>query len=291
MKPARFEYIAPESDGAAIEALAHYEGDARLLAGGQSLIPILNLRLARPAALIDLGRCPGLADLYRDGDRLVCGPMLRQIEVERAPLVSQCCPLLARASRLLGPPTTRNRGTIGGTLAHADRIAELPGVAVTLEAELLAKGPNGTRVIAAEDFFISDLTTALEPDEMLREIRFPVSATRSRSAFVEMTNRRHDFALVGIAVHLDFVGGKTCTKARIVAIGVASKPVRIGRAEQALVGTRVDAAAIAEASRVSLSELEPEGDLHASAEYRRCVTPHIVGEALRQALGNGNERG
>ena len=173
MKPARFEYIAPESDDAAIHALAHYDGEARLLAGGQSLIPILNLRLARPTALIDLGRCPGLTDLHREGDRLVCGPMLRQIEVERSPLVLQCCPLVARTMRLLGPPTTRNRGTIGGTLAHADRVAELPGVAVALEAELVAKRPNGARVIAAENFFLSDLTTALAPDEMLRESVFP----------------------------------------------------------------------------------------------------------------------
>ena len=286
MKPARFEYIAPESDDAAIEALAHYAGNARLLAGGQSLIPILNLRLARPDALIDLGRCPGLTDLHRDEDRLVCGPMLRQIEVERSPLVSESCPLIARTMRLLGPLATRNVGTIGGTLSHADRIAELPGVAVALEAELLAKGPSGTRAIAAENFFLGDLTTALAPDEMLREIRFPVSAVHSRSAFVEMTNRRHDLALVGIAVHLEFSGGDTCSKARLVAIGGGPKPVRLLSAERALLGTRIEAAAIAEASRRSTSDFEPDGDLHASAEYRRSVTPHLLADALRQARGN-----
>jgi CO/xanthine dehydrogenase FAD-binding subunit len=275
MKPVRFEYVAPKSDNAAIEALVRYDGNARLLAGGQSLVPLLNLRLARPDALIDLGRCPGLTDLHRDGDHLVCGPMCRQIDVERSPLVAECCPLIARTMPFLGPPATRNRGTIGGTLAHADRIAELPGVAVALEADLIAKGPNGTRAIAAEDFFIADLTTGLEPDEMLREIRFPVSAPHSRSAFV------------GIAVHLEFANGDTCTKARLVGVGVGPTPVRLAGAERVLVGSAIDGAAIDAASAASASDFEPEGDLYASEEYRRRVTPPMVARALRQALGMG----
>jgi len=276
--------VAPESDDAALQALAHYGGNARLLGGGQSLVPLLNLRLARPEALIDLGRCPGLTELRREGDRLVCGPMLRQIELERSTLVAECCPLITRTMPFLGPPATRNRGTLGGTLAHADRIAELPGVAVALEAELLAKGPSSTRAIPAEKFFVSDLTTALALDEMLREIRFPVSPAGSRSAFAEMTNRRHDLALLGIAVALEFAAGETCSKARIVAIGVGPKPVRLAAAERALLGSRLEAAAIAEASAASAGDFEPEADLHASAAYRKRVTPHIVARALRQAM-------
>lgn len=283
MKPVRFEYIAPESDDDAVAALARYDGNARFLAGGQSLIPILNLRLARPEALIDLGRCPGLTDFRRAGDRLICGPMLRQIEVERDPLTAQCCPLLPKTLRYLGPVTTRNRGTIGGTLAHADRIAELPGAAIALEAEMVAKSPSGTRTIAAEDFFLGDLTTALAPDEMLREIRFPISAPESRSGFVEMTNRHHDLATVGIAAYLEFAADGACSKARLVAIGVGSQPVRLRAAEQALAGTRVAPDDIAHASRVSTQDFEPEGDIHASAEYRLAVTPHLVARALRQA--------
>jgi CO/xanthine dehydrogenase FAD-binding subunit len=262
-----------------------YDGNARLLAGGQSLVPLINFRLARPDALIDLGRCPGLSELYRNGDSLICGPMLRQIDVERSALVAACCPLIARTMPFLGPPATRNRGTIGGTLAHADRIAELSGVAIALEAGLVAKGPNGTRTIAAQDFFLSDLTTAMAPDEMLREIHFPVSAHHSRSAFVEMTNRRHDLALVGIAVYLEFAVGETCTKARVVAIGVGPTPVRLTSAERALVGSRVELGAITEASAASASDVEPEDDLHASAEYRKRVMPHIIARTLRQAVG------
>jgi carbon-monoxide dehydrogenase medium subunit len=285
MKPARFEYIAPKTEDEAIAALVRYDGNARLLAGGQSLIPLLNLRVARPEALIDLGQCSGLAELHRHDNRLICGTMVRQHDAEHSALVAECCPLLAKTIRYLGPPTIRNRATIGGTLAHADRIAELPAAATALEAEMVAKGPRGERLIAAKDFFLGDLTTALEGDEMLREIRFPVSARDSRSSFIEMTNRHHDLALVGVAAYLELNPTGLVTKARLVAIGIGPTPVRLLSAEGRLVNARLDEEAIAEAGHAGASDCDPEDDLHASAAYRKSVLPHAVSRALAEARG------
>lgn len=283
MRPAPFEYVAPRSAEEALHHLARYSGDARLLAGGQSLIALVNLRISRPAALIDLGRCPELAYFRRDGNWLVCGPMTRQATVEHAAIVRECCPLVMKTMRFLGHPTIRNRGTIGGTLAHADRVAELPGVAVALGALLVAEGPAGLRSIAAEDFFLGDLTTALGPDEMLREIQFPVSPASSRSAFVEASNRHHDLATVGIAASLDLSPQGICERARLVAVGVSAAPVRLRSSEGRLGGRIVGADAIREASQ-AVSELAVDSDLHASASYRRRVVIGLVERALRHAL-------
>lgn len=223
MRPIPFTYLVPRSVEEVIAQLASYGGDARLLAGGQSLIPLLNFRVSRPAALVDLGRCPELAYLQREGDWLVSGPMTRQATAEHSALVQENCPLLVKALRYLGPPTIRNRGTIGGTLAHADRVAELSGVALALGAEFVAQGPSGRRVISAENFFVGDLTNALNPDEMLREIRFPI-------------------------------------------------------------------AAILEAARLGLEDIEPESDVYASAAYRRRVMAGLIERAVRQAARTATGR-
>ena len=254
MKPAPFKYIAARSAEQAVAGLAAWQGSARLLAGGQSLIPLMNLRMARPAALIDLGTCEGLSYLRREGDWIAVGPMTLQAAVEHSPLIHECCPLVAKTMRYLGSPTIRNRGTIGGTLAHADRVAELPGVAVALRAQMIAQGPGGRRrTIPAEAFYVADLTTALQPDEMLREIRFPVAAKAHRCAFVEASNRHHDLATVGVAVSIE------ADTTRIVAIGIGPTPVLLD------------------------GEAEAEGDFHASAEYRRRVLQGLVKRALAEA--------
>jgi len=295
MRPVSFTYLAPDSAEEALAQLASYAGNARLLAGGQSLIPLLNLRISRPAALVDLGRCSELAYLRREGDWLASGPMTRQVMAEHAALVRENCPLLGKALRHLGPPAVRNRATIGGTLAHADRVAELPGVALALGAEFIAQGPGGRRVIPAEKFFRGDLTNALDPDEMLREIRFPTAPPSSGSAFVEACNRHHDLMLVGIAAQLEFGVDGSCSAARIAAAGVQSTPVRLRQTEARLVRAgQLDEAAILEAARLSLEDVEPEGDLHASAAYRRRVMVGLVERALRQAAGDatgGSRRG
>ena len=280
MRPAPFEYIAPRSAEEAIDKLAARAGEARLLAGGQSLVPLLNLRMARPAALIDLGRCPELAYARREGDWIVFGPMMRHADVERSELVQAHCSLLAKALPFLGPPPVRSRGTIGGTLAHADRLAELPAVALALGAEMIAQSPKGRRTIAAQDFFVADLTTALAPDEMLREVRFPVDRAGSVAGFAEATIRHHDLMLLGVAAHLELANGR-CVAARLAVAGGHSVPQRLGAAERELVRTgKVDADALGEG-------VELQGDGYASEAYRRRILPGLVERAVAQALATG----
>jgi CO/xanthine dehydrogenase FAD-binding subunit len=286
LKPARFKYIAPNSPEEVVEHLASFRGEARCLSGGQSLLPLMNFRLVRPEALIDLNRCPGLDYLQREDGQLVIGPMTRQSTAEHSDLVKSCCPLIAKAMIYVGSPTIRNRGSVGGTLAHADRTAELPAVAVALEAELIAQGPRGRRRIAAAKFFRGDLATDLQTDEMLREIRFPVSPSGSLCAFVEATNRHHDLALAGIAVHLLPDDDGKIANARIVCIGVGPAPIRLERVEQAICGTRANDDAIRNAAEYSLDGVEPQGDIHASADYRSAVLPRLVARALQQAVAD-----
>jgi len=291
MKPAPFAYVAPASAEEAVATLARHAGDARMLAGGQSLISMMNFRIARPAVLIDLGRCPGLDTLERQDGHLVFGPMVRQSAAEHSALVRDLCPLMARTMPFLGHPTIRNRGTIGGTLAHADRVAELPGVALALDAEMIAQGPRGRRSIPAGAFFLGDLTTALEPDEMLREIRFPVAPAGVRTAFVEASNRHHDLALVGIAAQLELDAGGACRSARLAAVGIGPAPVRLRQSEARLIADPLTDAAIAETARLALDGVEPEGDMYATAAYRRRVMVGLVERAVREALGRPTGQG
>jgi len=286
LKPARFKYIAPNSPEEVVDRLADYRGEARCLSGGQSLLPLMNFRLVRPEALIDLNRCPGLDYVRREDGHLVIGPMTRQSTAEHSELVKSCCPLIAKTIIYVGSPTIRNRGTIGGTLAHADRTAELPAVAVALEAEMIAQGPRGKRRIPAANFFRGDLATDLQTDEMLREIRFPVSPNGTLCAFVEATNRHHDLALAGIAVQLLPGNDGAIALARIVCIGVGPAPIRLKEVEQAIRRTRADDEAIRNAARHSLDGVEPQGDIHASADYRSAVLPRLVASALRQAIAD-----
>jgi len=288
MKPSRFEYFSPATATEALEILANYQGAARLLAGGQSLVPLLNFRVIAPAALIDLSRCAGLDEIRRDGNALVLGAMVRQSAAETSEIVRTCCPLITATMPFLGPSTVRNRGTIGGSLAHADRVAELPAVAVALGAKLIAQGPNGRREIAADDFFVGDLTTALTADEMLREVRFPVSSEGERFAFVEATNRHHDLALVGVALKLVLNAGH-CEHVAIVVVGIGPKPTRLPAAERCLVGNRLDAAAARKAAALSIEGTEFESEPHMPASYRRHVLPTLVERALLEAVSRGQE--
>jgi CO/xanthine dehydrogenase FAD-binding subunit len=277
VRPAPFEYIAPRSAEEAVEKLAARAGEARLLAGGQSLVPLLNLRMARPAALIDLGRCPELAYVRRDGDCIAFGPMTRQADAERSAMVQTQCALLARALPFLGPVPVRSRATLGGTLAHADRLAELPAVALALGAEMIAQGPKGRRTIAAQDFFLADLTTALAPDEMLREVRLPIDHAGSVAGFAEATIRHHDLMLLGVAAHLEITNGR-CIAARLCVAGGYSIPQRLIAAEKELVRTgKVDPAALRES-------VELQGDGYASEAYRRRILPGLVERAVAQAM-------
>ncbi len=290
MKPAPFAYAAPAERGAVLSLLDEHRGDAKLLAGGQSLVPLMNLRLAQPSLVIDLSRVDGL-DEVRSGDGwLAVGAMARQAALERSALVAHSAPLLAAALPLIGHVATRTRGTLGGSIAHADPAAELPAVLLALDGELVAESVRGERIIAASAFFLGTFTTALAEDELVTELRLPVTPTHS-SAFVEVSRRHGDFALVGAAVSLQLEGSGLCEAAAIALCGVAPVPVRMVEAEQALVGRPVgDAEVLREVANSISTGVEPGSDVHASAAYRKKVAGTVVARALKQASGQTRPR-
>src|SRR5579872_7362055 len=281
MKPAPFEYVAPRTLPEALEALTDGGPDAKVLAGGQSLIPLLNFRLARPALLVDLNRIPELASIsYRDGG-VGIGAMTRQVTVERDRRLAEQQPIMREAIDWVGHPAIRSRGTIGGSLAHADPAAELPAVVVCLAAELTVESTRGRRTIDAEDFFLGYLTTALAPDEILIETWLPALAPATGQAWLEIARRHGDFALVGVAASITLDHDRV-SAARIVLTGVGGKPVRVREAETLLVGASVAerAAAAADAAR---SAIEPDADIHASREYRAHLANVLTERAIRVA--------
>ena len=280
MKPPRFDYFDPATLDEALALLGERGEDAKLLAGGQSLVPLLNFRLARPRALVDLNRIDSLAYIRPHDGGLALGAMTRQRDVERSALVAERCPLLAETMPYIGHFQIRNRGTVGGSIAHADPAAELPAVVAVLDGELVARGPEGERVIRPEDFFVAYLTTSLEPTELLVEVRLPASPPRTGHAFMEVSRRHGDFALVGVAALVTVDQGGVCTRASLALTGVGPAPVRATRAAQALVGSRLEPTALEEAARLVRESLSPEGDIHASAEYRR----HVGGVLTQRAV-------
>ncbi len=287
MKPAPFDYVAPTTLGEAVSALRQCDGEAKLLAGGQSLMPLLNMRLARPDLVVDLGRVEGL-DYIRERDgRLAIGAMTTKRTVEDSALVESRQPLLHAATRLIAHPQIRNRGTVGGSMAQADPAAEYPAMAVALEAELRAVGPEGERTIKAEDFFVTYLTTALGPAEVLTEITVPIRAERSGWAVTEVARRHGDFAIAGAAVTLTLDAGGHCADTRIVLFGVGPVPVRPSGAEQIVNGERPGDELIRQAEQKASQEIdEPQSDVHASAEFRR----HLAGVLTRRGLAEAVAR-
>jgi carbon-monoxide dehydrogenase medium subunit len=281
MKPAPFDYVAPRSIEEALRELARGGPEAKILAGGQSLVPLLNFRLARPSLLVDLNRIPELNYLTPREDGIAIGAMTRQVQVERDATLVQSQPLLVEAIRWVGHPAIRTRGTIGGSLAHADPAAELPAVAVCLDAQLSVRGPRGRRTVRAEDFFQGYLTTELEPDEMLVETWLPPLRPGTGQAWLEFARRHGDFALVGVAVSLS-LDGESVRDARIVLTGVGGKPVRAREAETVLVGGSVPerVGATADAARTAI---EPEADIHASKEFRAHLAGVLTERAIRLA--------
>ncbi|MCE7003072.1 xanthine dehydrogenase family protein subunit M [Kibdelosporangium philippinense] len=277
MKAAAFEYLRASSTSEAIEALA--DPNAKVLAGGQSLVPLLNMRLARPSLLVDIGGLNDLAYLRRDNGNLVIGAMTRHRAAETSPVVRQDLPLLAEALGHVGHVSIRNRGTIGGSLAHADPAAELPTVAVALDASVQAQGIHGTRDIAAGDFFLGPHQTALEPGELLVSVSFPVSA--AGISVQELSFRGRDLALV-VAVAAITVEDRVCSQARIAVGGVGPTPIRATAVEQALVGQTLSDSVIAEAT----AELrcDPPDSIHAPASYRREMASVLTRRAIRTAV-------
>jgi len=283
MKPAPFDYFAPQSVEHALELLHEYGDEARPLAGGQSLVPMLNFRLARPAVLIDLNRVPDLSDVTTADGSVSFGAMVRERAAERSPVVQERAPLLAAALPLIGHEAIRTRGTLGGSLAHADPAAELPAVALAGRAELLLRSAErGERIVEAEDFFRGFFSTAIEPDELLIEVRLPELPPGSRVRFEEAARRHGDFAIVGVLAALHLTDG-VVDDARLALIGVADRAVRARDAEAALLGAKPGPGPFAEAAATAVRDLEPMSDLHGSSAYRKHVAERLVCRALDRA--------
>jgi carbon-monoxide dehydrogenase medium subunit len=289
MKPPRFDYHAPTTVDEAIALLVRYGGDAKVLAGGQSLMPLLNFRLSRPAALVDLNRIPSLAGIREDDGWVSFGAMTRQRAVEFSPLVARRLPLLREATRFVGHLPIRSRGTIGGSIAHADPAAEYPTIFAALEGEVRVRGPRGERRLGASELFVTYLTTSLTPEEILTEVRLPAMPEGAGWAFEEFSRRHGDFAIVGIAAMV--VGdGARCRTARLAAAGVGPGPVRLRDAEAILERDGLGDAAISAAGQRASELVQPDADIHASADYRRHLTRVLTERALRRATGGGAKR-
>jgi len=288
VKPARFAYHAPASVEEAVALLTRYGGDAKLLAGGQSLVPLMNFRLARPAALIDLNAIASLAYIREDDGQVRFGAMTRQRAIEFSPVVRRRLPLLAEATTLVGHLPIRTRGTIGGSLAHADPSAEYPAVLTALDGAVVARGSRGERTLRASELFQSYLTTSLGPDEMLVEVRLPAMPDGAGFAFEEFSRRHGDFAIVGIAAMV-VRQGERCT-ASLVTAGAGPVPTRLRQAEEILEREGLSDAAIEAAARRAAELVEPDTDIHASAAYRRNLTRVLTGRALRRAVARLGDR-
>jgi carbon-monoxide dehydrogenase medium subunit len=290
MKPACFDYVAPATLSEAVSLLEKHEGEAKVLAGGQSLMPLLTMRLARPSVLIDLNKITELDYIRESNGSLAIGAMTRKRAVEQSALVKSRQPMLHAATRLVAHTQIRNRGTVGGSLAHADPAAEYPAVAYALDAELCSIGPSGSRTIPAAEFFVTYLTTVLEPCELLSEVRFPVLAERTGWSFDEIARRRGDFAMAGVATTVTLESDGHCSAARVVVFGVAPTPFRARQTEEALIGERPDEALLERAAEQATDEIEePLSDIHASAPYRRSLAQVLTRRGLAEAVARAGE--
>jgi len=289
MKPAPFKYHAPATVDEALALLAKYGYEGKVLAGGQSLIPMMNFRLAQPAVLVDLNNIPELFFIRSDRDGSVrVGAMTRERQVERDPLIAQAAPMVHAAMPMIAYPHIRNRGTFGGSIAHADPSAELPALSVALKARMRVRGMRAERWVAADQFFQGFFATVMKPDELLVEVALPPMPRNSGWGFMEVARRHHDFALVGVAVLVTLNDAKdVCQEARIVFFSVGEGPVQAHRAAQVLQGQKPTAEAILEAAEVAArDDVDPTTDINASADYRR----HLVGVLGRRALTEAFDR-
>jgi aerobic carbon-monoxide dehydrogenase medium subunit len=306
--PAAFDYHPATSVDEAIALLQQYGDDAKLLAGGHSLIPTMKLRLAQPAHLIDLGKINELSYIRDDGDAIAVGAMTRYVDLIRSEIIRENFALLPEGADLIGDQQVRNWGTIGGSIAHSDPAADTPGIVLALKADIVAKGPNGERTVKADDFFMDLMQTALQPDEVITEIRFPKLPAHSGSAYTKLANRASHYAVVGCAAVITFDGG-TCSAASVVITGASVKPTRATAVEEALLGKRgqggsehgiagllhrvegdlarenkLDEDAIADAASHAAEGLELVSDIHGSKEYRAEMAAVLTRRAITAAI-------
>lgn len=280
MIPAQFDYVAPATLDEALSQLAERTDDAKILAGGHSLIPAMKLRLAQPAMLIDLGRIKDLSYIREENGQIRIGAMTTHYQLEASARLREICPLLPECAAQIGDVQVRNKGTIGGSLAHADPAADWPAAIIALEAEMIAVSAQGERAISASDFFVDMLTTALEPNEILREIRINAPQGRTGQAYMKVPQPASGFAVVGVAVHLTRGDDGRCLAANVGITGVAAKAYRADGVENALAGSTLDEQSIASAAEHAADGIEANADLYASAEYRR----HLAQVYTRRAV-------
>lgn len=282
MKLPAFDYACPTTLPEAVQLLASRE-DAKVLAGGQSLVPMLAFRLVQPALLVDLRKLADLRGIRIGENGVTLGAMVRWRDIEDDARLAAAHPLLKAAVAHVAHYQIRNRGTVGGSIAHADPAAEMPGIALTCEAQIAVLGTSGTRIIPAAEFFRGALTTALAPDEIIVEMRLPPWPARRRWGFAEFARRRGDFALAAAAVFYDQDARGRAIDAHVGVIGVADRPLRLPTVEALLNGQTIDEATIARAETAAAAAVDPPEDIHASADYRRALAGTMVERALRQA--------
>jgi carbon-monoxide dehydrogenase medium subunit len=289
LKPGKFEYFDPTDVDAVTALLAQYGDEAKVLSGGQSLVPMLSMRLAYPAALVDINRVAGLDHLREDAQGWEIGALVRHAQAEDSPELAAALPVLRKALRWVGHRAIRTRGTVVGSLAHADPAAELPAVMTALDATVTARSATGTRSIPLTELFVMPLVSSLSPEEVLVDVRIPRRAPGEGSAVVEVARRHGDFALAGV-VALVALDGETIGSTRLVSFATGPVPQRLPAAEGLLAGAGPGADAFAAAGAAAASEIDPGGDIHASADYRRSVTAELVGRALEEAVADARAR-
>jgi carbon-monoxide dehydrogenase medium subunit len=282
MYPAQFDYHTPGSIKEALDLLGKHKDDAKLLAGGHSLLPAMKLRLARPAHLVDLRKVPGLTGIREDGGSLVIGAMTTHYAVESSSAVKSKCPVLAATAALIGDPMVRNMGTIGGSLAHADPAADYPATIIALNAEMVVEGARGKRTIKVDDFFKGLMTTAVDGDEILTEVRVPALAANQSAAYMKFPHPASRFAVVGVAAVLTIDGGK-CTKASIGITGAGTRAVRAKGVEAAIAGKALDAASIQAAAEKAPDGVDVQADLQGSVDYKKHLLKVFAKRAIEAA--------
>ncbi len=284
MKAPPFDYVRPDRLEAAIKFLAEHGDEAKVIAGGQSLVPMLAFRLSAPQFLVDISRIPELGGLIIDNDGIRIGALTRWCDIEQNDKLQSAHPLLVEAIRHVAHYQIRNRGTVGGSLAHADPAAELPGIAVTCDATIVLVGPSGQRTVPASEFFTGALTTALRPDELILELRLPAWRNGSRWAFREFARRKGDFALAGVAVFYHLENGRA-VNVHAGAIGVADTPVRLPAVEAVLNETIITESVLRDAAAAAFASVNPGDDIHAPGDYRRALVRVLMERALNSAAG------
>jgi carbon-monoxide dehydrogenase medium subunit len=283
MIPASFSYHAPTSVAAATGLLAQYGDDAKILSGGQSLIPLMKLRLATPKHLVDINRIPGLAYVRKDDGVLAIGALAREADLEESELVQSHYPILIDTTRVIADPLVRNLATVCGNLAHADPANDHPSTMLVLGAEVVAAGPRGERRISITEFFVGPFTTVLRPDEIVTHIRIPLPPPRSGGAYVKLERKVGDFATAAVAVQVALAANGTCERVGIGLTNVGPAPIEARRAAESLRGARPDGSAIKRAAELAAGESQPESDLRGSADYKRDLVRVLTARALRQA--------